>query len=94
MSSETTDINDGDKPVDYDSVPAFERLDFWTDPDPEPSEIIRAKGVIDGAATLSEAADQLEAFAKFLRGEEENGKQLTEPVKNDYGEISEIPGFL
>jgi hypothetical protein len=90
MSNETPD-----EPFDYDSVPVIERRSYYDDPGPyTEDDIIRSQGVMDGATTLSEAADQLEAFAKFLRGEEENGKQLTEPVKNDYGEISEIPGFL
>lgn len=53
----------------------------------ETDEVIRAKWCMDGATTLSEAAEKLEAFARFLRGEEANGKQLTGPIQDDYGFI-------
>jgi hypothetical protein len=51
------------------------------------SEIIRGKGVMDGATSLSEAADMLIGTAAMLRAMERAGWQLTEPVKDDYGVI-------
>lgn len=53
----------------------------------DPSEVIRAKWVMDGATTLSEAAEKLEAFATTLRQIEKDGWQLTGPVEDDYGFI-------
>ncbi len=46
---------------------------------------IRAKGVMDGAKTLSGAAERLEAHAAWLRSLEAKGYQLAGPVEDDYG---------
>lgn len=53
-------------------------------------DVIRAKWVMDGARTLSEAARKLEAFAVELRELEESGWQLAGPVEDDYGVIRQI----
>ena len=51
------------------------------------SEIVSPKGVMDGAASLSEAADMLVGAAAVLRAMERAGWQLTGPIKDDYGLI-------
>ena len=50
-------------------------------------EVIRAKWTIDGANSLSEAAEMLEMFATHLRNLERNGWQLQEEICDDYGFI-------
>lgn len=50
-------------------------------------EIIRAKGLMDDAATLSEAADLLDAYARKLRALEDDGWELESPIEGDYGYI-------
>lgn len=52
---------------------------------PEPGETIRAKWLLDGAVTLADAAERLEAFAAYLRNAHEAGWTLTEPIADDYG---------
>ena len=54
------------------------------------SETIRAKWIMDGATTLSEAASKLEAFAKELRKLESQDWQLTQPVQDDYGFVEKV----
>lgn len=49
------------------------------------SEVIRAKWVMDGATTLEEAAQQLEAFALELRERHGAGWTLQAPIDDDYG---------
>lgn len=49
--------------------------------------LVRAKWSIDGAKTLSEAADKLEALAKELREMEADGLQLDGEIQDDYGSI-------
>jgi len=56
----------------------------WT---PEPGGSIRAKWVMDDAATLAEAADRLEAFAADLRRLAAAGWTLEEPIADDYGTL-------
>jgi hypothetical protein len=51
------------------------------------SETISPKGVMDGAASLSEAADMLVGAAAMLRAMERAGWQLTGPIKDDHGLI-------
>jgi uncharacterized protein (UPF0335 family) len=46
---------------------------------------------MDGAATLSEAAEKLRSFADYVESLEPEGWQLTEPVTDDYGEIEKRP---
>ncbi|MFD1210917.1 hypothetical protein ACFQ36_02530 [Arthrobacter sp. GCM10027362] len=46
---------------------------------------INAKGAIDGAKTLSEAAGFLETRAAWLRSLEARGYQLTRPIQEDRG---------
>ncbi|NKX56393.1 hypothetical protein [Arthrobacter mobilis] len=47
--------------------------------------VIRAKGVMDGARTLSGAAECLESHAAWLSNLEAKGYQLAGPVEDDYG---------
>lgn len=61
--------------------------DEQEDEDDPLDEVIRAKWVMDGASTLSEAAENLRAFAAYLEGMEKEGWQLTAPVADDYGFI-------
>ena len=49
------------------------------------AQAVRAKWAMDGANTLSEAASKLEGLAQLLRSEEAAGKQLIEPIIDDYG---------
>jgi hypothetical protein len=48
-------------------------------------EIIRAKWVMDGAATLPEAAEKLRARAAELDELHKQGWRLGSPVEDDYG---------
>jgi len=59
--------------------------DDMLDEDEDFSEIIRAKWKMDGANTLSEAAQMLRDEATRLEELEEEGWQLTGPVSDDYG---------
>ncbi|WP_043498366.1 hypothetical protein [Georgenia sp. SUBG003] len=58
--------------------------------DDESDDVVRARWVMDGARTLSQAARKLEAFAQELRELEESGWQLTGPVENDHGIIRQV----
>ena len=55
---------------------------------------IRAKWTMDGATTLSEAADLLRQTADALIAMEGQGWQLLAPVNDDYGFIRRPPGDL
>jgi hypothetical protein len=59
--------------------------ELGTEEDPTPA--IRAKWMIDGAATLAEAAQKARDFAGWLDGLAAEGWVLTEPVADDYGFI-------
>ena len=52
---------------------------------PIPGEIVRAKGILDGAATLADAASKARQFAFRLEVLAGQGWQLREPVADDYG---------
>jgi hypothetical protein len=52
--------------------------------DIEEDEIIRAKGVLDGSATLAEAAGKVREFADELQRLHDEGHVLREPVEDDY----------
>jgi beta-lactamase class A len=47
-------------------------------------ETLRAKGIIDGATTLAEAAEMVRAFAAELQKLHGEGYVLREPVEDDY----------
>ena len=47
--------------------------------------LIRAKWLIDGAASLEDAAAKAEKFAAYLRELASEGYELTQPVEDDYG---------
>jgi hypothetical protein len=86
-------LSDDDSEADADA--AQQRAAFLEDPldelnDEEP-EIIRAKWMIDGAATLEEAAVLAEGFARELRGLAAGGWQLRAPVEDDYGFLARDP---
>lgn len=51
-------------------------------------EIVRAKGVIDGAATLAEAAQKARDFADEMDRMAAEGYDLCDPVEDDYGFIT------
>lgn len=53
--------------------------------DTEVTGIERAKWTIDGAKTLSEAAEKAREFADYLDDKARQGWQLTGPVEDDYG---------
>jgi hypothetical protein len=73
---------------DDDYTPeAVDRDQYLADLAPEDT-LIRAKGQIDGAATLSEAAAHLEEYARGLRTMEADGWQLTGPIEDDYGYVT------
>jgi hypothetical protein len=61
--------------------------------DPHDGElIIRAKGTIDDAVTLEEAAAKAEEFAAALWQLAAEGWELTHPVDGDYGFLVQKPG--
>lgn len=62
-----------------------EIYDPWDEDEDEWDPIIRAKWSFDGANTLEEAAERLEAFAQFLRERHGAGWKLREPINDDYG---------
>jgi len=51
------------------------------------NEVIRAKGILDGATTLAEAAGKAREFAAELQRLHDAGYVLSEPVEDDYGFI-------
>ena len=51
------------------------------------SLVTRAKWTMDGATTLSEAADRLDEFARYLKAMESDGWQLESPISDDYGHM-------
>ena len=52
---------------------------------------IRAKGIMDGATTLTGAAELLRQTATEILTLEAQGWQLPEPVEDDYGFIRRAP---
>jgi hypothetical protein len=52
---------------------------------PADGEIIRAKWLMDGAATLEDAAARAEEFAAYLRTLAAAGYGLYSPIEDDYG---------
>jgi hypothetical protein len=48
-------------------------------------DCVRAKGVMDDATTLAEAAEKVRAFADELQRLHDEGYVLSEPVSDDYG---------
>lgn len=68
--------------------------DDYEDEEEVLDEVVRAKWAMDGAATLSEAADQLRGFASYLEKLESEGWQLTHPVEDDYGFIRQAEGLV
>lgn len=63
------------------------RDDVTEDMDDEEFEndLVRAKGVMDDATTLAEAAQKVRAFADELQRLHDEGYVLDEPVADDYG---------
>ena len=55
------------------------------DGDEPEDEIVRAKGVMDDATTLAEAAQKVRAFADELQRLHDEGYVLDGPVADDYG---------
>lgn len=47
--------------------------------------IVRAKGIMDDAKTLAEAAGKVREFADYLQSLHDEGNVLQEPVADDYG---------
>jgi hypothetical protein len=56
--------------------------DWWADGD-----IIRAKGIMDGAPTLAEAINRVREFAADLQKLADGGWELDDVVADDYGLI-------
>jgi hypothetical protein len=54
-------------------------------PSPRSGDTIRGKWTMDGATTLTEAAERLEALAGQFRTLEAAGWSLASPVEDDYG---------
>lgn len=61
-------------------------------PPATPGDVIRGKWLMDDAATLEEAADRLESYARWLRDLHAAGWTLTEPVRDDYGFLVDPTG--
>lgn len=54
------------------------------------TETVRARGAMDGAATLGEAAAMLRAAAADLEVWEAEGWQLAGPVRDDHGVVRRV----
>jgi CBS domain containing-hemolysin-like protein len=59
--------------------------DEYDEDEAELDDIVRAKWLIDGSATLEEAAERLEAAAKEFRAAHAAGFQLRQSIDDDYG---------
>lgn len=66
----------------------FDEFDEEEDEEDFP-ESIRAKWSMDGATTLTEAAECLRQYADYLVGREKEGWQLIEPIDDDWGFIQQ-----
>ena len=77
-----------DDDVDLDDAELF--ADDEESDDADGDDVIRARWVMDGARTLSQAARKLEVFAQELRELEESGWQLTAPIEDDHGSIRQV----
>ena len=55
-------------------------------------DVIRAKWLMDGAATLEQAAEQLEETARWLRALHARGWTLEGPIEDDYGILIDPQG--
>lgn len=53
----------------------------------ENADVLRSKWLMDGAETLTEAAERLEAEAARLRGLHAQGWRLEGPIEDDYGTL-------
>ena len=62
--------------------------DDMTDEELANLDCIRAKWTMDGAKTLTEAANALVAYSKHLLDLEKKGYQLVDPIDDDYGYVS------
>jgi hypothetical protein len=78
-----TEPQPGEPDLAFDGA-EFDDEDDWDDPN---RSTVRAKWSMDGAMTLTEAAQKLRAFADDLLAMEADGWQLTERVNDDYGFI-------
>lgn len=77
---DTAELDDSDDITELDDP----------DPDPDDDEVVRAKGVMDGSTTLSEAAAALRGFADFLVRLEADGWQFSDRVEDDYGFLRRV----
>lgn len=59
---------------------------------PQPGETLRGKWLMDGATTLDEAAERLEAEARRLRDLAVQGWTLNAPIADDYGFLVDPSG--
>jgi hypothetical protein len=53
----------------------------------EDVEIIRAKWILDGCATIADIIERLKAEIEHYTKLKEEGWELTQPVEDDYGYI-------
>lgn len=52
-------------------------------------QVIRAKGILDGARTLQDAQEMVAAFGVYLNDLIEDGWELTHPIEDDYGYVEQ-----
>jgi hypothetical protein len=52
---------------------------------PEDEIAVFGKGILEGARTLSEAAQKIREYADYLESLEEEGYEFYQPVEDDYG---------
>lgn len=75
------------EPTNAEPTDAAESTTQW-----KGGDMIRAKWQMDGASTLAEAADRLEAFAGELRKLHDDGWTLAETIDGDYGHLVDPQG--
>ena len=85
----TSENSNSSHVLDDESSEEWSEDQEWEEEDdPDCSHLIRAKWVMDGAKTLTEAAEQLRGFAEHLETAAAAGWELNDPVEDDYGFLS------
>ncbi len=59
--------------------------------DPDNEMILRAKWCIDDSRTLDEVVEHLQSFIEYVKKLKEDGWELTEVIRDDYGYLARRP---
>jgi RecJ-like exonuclease len=91
VSGEPDDLG-GDEEEDAGDIDTDEEEDESLDHKDEDEEeiIIRAKWVMDGAATLDEAIQKLNEYSNYLEELKNQGYELCDPIEDDYGFLQKM----